>query len=417
MPPKRMRKSRKPVKKSNMKSSRRVMMGIQRQSVLWATKRDVQLPPRGSRPQTPVDVQWPLGHLVGCLTVAEKATITDFLKAGVSVITDYSGCGQAERAIDDIAYILGLSPENCVVNERSCDIQAHCRDLLRGLRGQGCIQTDMRLRMPGVVREALEKLIARYSKEMQEKKSQSRSPDQIFTKKQMGQEFVKEAADIMKQHMGLYKSDVRVPCERHRHAGRGCLAYPQKGDDKKYRLLVAGMSCLDWSAKGSKIGVFGVGAMAWCTLMWDMLNDPPDVRSRVGILECTLTYDEEHIRLALQSVGATVDSAVFSPHMLGVPCQRFRKYMVVLFGDQPSRPKWSDPSATFSKKNLLGTFGRICHLSGSEYMKDTSKAETREMTEKLAIRNHMPIRTADGKRWAMVDVLGKGVIQRYQQHK
>lgn len=86
---------------------------------------------------------------------------------GVTLSTDYSGSGQAERVAHDlhVATQAALCAECPAVGIlRSCDVDGHCRQILETMN-VGCVFGDMTERLPQTVRVALGKLCERSNAE------------------------------------------------------------------------------------------------------------------------------------------------------------------------------------------------------------------------------------------------------------
>eukprot|EP00959_Pyramimonas_sp_CCMP1952_P413205 8658586-Pyramimonas_sp.AAC.1 len=149
--------------------------------------------------------------------------------------------------------------------------------------------------------------------------------------------------------------------------------------------------------------------------MWDILNNAGRLY-KAAILECTQNYNPHHIEKVLASIGGTVDSVVFSPHHIGAPCMRHRKYMVVTF---TGGWQWKDESTRLCKSNFLKMFGAGINpsLTGSIYLDQTPKDHIREHIERMAKSSHMPIRDGNGKRWRMFDVMNRSDRAQVLRHK
>ena len=178
-----------------------------------------------------------------------------------------------------------------------------------------CVHEDMVDRMPVVVKCELEALLLHYRSIFPAGKIGVKKRDEVTT------EFLDAAVEIMLRHRHLFDPRCKTPCARHRKA---CHAYPYLllHDAQSFlRGNIAGMSCLDWSARGQQAGTCGKGAMAWLTLMWDYLNNVYDF----AIAERTKNYAHRHLQRVVTHCDGTVHEAIFSPTDLGFPASRGRK--------------------------------------------------------------------------------------------
>ena len=371
---------------------------------------------KGGAPFKPVDVNKPLAHLVDALDDAELKRARAFANQGVLLVTDYSGSGQAERVVRDMTEhvsdphdVAVLGQVNCA---RACDVNPVCQKILKGLPGGVCVGSDMTDRLPRVVSQEITDLVVSYKAKYKKALAATGKKSDKRVKQDLGDDFIRESFGILQKHAGLFDAGATFKCEKHEQQ---CRAYPSLDpaiSTTQIRMLIAGMECLDWASYGKQEGSFGKSALAWFTLMWDLLH----CRYDVAILECTRYFMHEQMAALLGNINAKVYTAVFSPHMLGVPSMRYRKYMIVTFEGGLDLKLDFSTDMSF-KKDLLQMFGRIPSGDGSAYMEFTGKEETRAYVDQLAKSQHMPLRTHAGQRWPMRQVLSKSDQERLKSHK
>ena len=248
--------------------------------------------------------------------------------------------------------------------------------------------------------------MASTSQSWQQGSAQTERKNPVLSR-EFGDRFIADAAKLFEAHGTTdFSPDKLGECYQH---GQPCKVYPTHGVAKgSLRCNISGISCLDWTSRGLEVGVFGKGALAFLTLMWDFCAGLYDV----GVLECTRKYRHQHIQTLLGPYGFCVYPVVFSPWMIGFPCNRFRKYMVVI---NTKTVSWNDGAALDLNK-LLGLLGRSVNMTGSVYLEDTQKAEIRAAIEKMAQDRHMPLRDGNRKRWPMSAVLPTGLKTLLSRH-
>eukprot|EP00959_Pyramimonas_sp_CCMP1952_P309050 6467495-Pyramimonas_sp.AAC.1 len=237
-----------------------------------------------------------------------------------------------------------------------------------GLLGDGCVGSDMTDRLPRGLSADLNALVSEYNeKYKQALAATGKKADKTITAA-LGKDFMTACFDALEQHAGTFDPSATFKCRKH---NQPCRAYPSLDpalSKHEFRVLIAGVTCLDWASYGKQEGSFGKSALAWLTLMWDLMH----CRYDFAILECTQHFMHEQMAQLLSNIGAKVYHAVFSPHMLGVPSMRHRKYMVVTFeGGLDLNLDFSD--GMDFKGDLLQMFGRAPDVDGSAHMQFTDK--------------------------------------------
>ena len=189
-------------------------------------------------------------------------------------------------------------------------------------------------------------------------------------------------------------------CCRH---NRKCAVFPAF-PASAIRLNVAGICCQDWSVRGKQAGSLGETIWAWCGYVWSLLCDEPDL----VICECTQLYRHEDLQTCLGH-KYHLAQAVFTVADLGIPCQRVRKYMVLVH--HSGKLKWRD-EMVMTKKRLLNLFGRQLRCDGHIFLEHTPKELRRDYIAEVAKAKHLPERDGRGQRWHQKALLTRSTQER-----
>jgi len=238
-------------------------------------------PPTGP---TADEVCDPIGYLLSGLTEEQTTAIKATLASGIMLWTDYSDSGQAERAVSSLASAI-LGPEaNSVHLDRACDIDSSCQRFLQATYPGMCVFTDILQRMPVDLKAHLEAMLQAHYGEFVEAKQAALAKGEKFSKvcEEIGDRFLVQAAAALRGSPQQESLTVDcVACEKHCPAyRRRCLEPGQQGGIK---MLIAGVSCVDWSARGKQLGILGPTSLPFLTLMYEILH----CRYAIIVLECT----------------------------------------------------------------------------------------------------------------------------------
>lgn len=287
---------------------------------------------------------------------------------------------------------IGELKARCV---RASDVAPHCREVLCSLDVDNgpCVFGDMTERMPTALKAQLEPVLARF-----------RTPsNDVAVLKQLGNEFVEEAAKILAKH---FPSDphLKLHCSKH---FTNCLVHK---DSKRgsCTLMIAGVSCIDYTSMGKRRGVIGEGAMPFLTLVHEIREK----RYGISIIECTPAFNHKQLERLL-GPGFGVQYAVFSPLDIGHLASRTRKYTVVL---NEENLEWL-VEKELTTKLFLDEFGCAVQTIGSVYMTKTSQAAVDRVIGKMARMKHLTARDGQGCRWPMRRVLSPGYEFRLKEHE
>eukprot|EP00959_Pyramimonas_sp_CCMP1952_P016199 342810-Pyramimonas_sp.AAC.1 len=197
-------------------------------------------------------------------------------------------------------------------------------------------------------------------------------------------------ADVGAIQLNQYKAY----CYRHKC---DCRVHPSSGSHLIGHF--AGFSCTTVSFIGLKKG--WSGSSACCFMQWarDFLISSPDW----AICECAIGFDH-HTLAAIVGTTHDVYPIVVSPHQLGIPVSRIRKYMIIL---KRSSLRWipkveEDPAASF-----LELFGATPACLGQVYFR-APHSKVNAFLATLALERGLPATRAGGLQWHNRQLLGVG---------
>ena len=269
--------------------------------------------------------------------------------------------------------------------------------MLKGYDGDGCILGDLVARLPLETREEIDRMLT-YMRE------QSIGLDKAnHQEKQVA--FIRQAAKILRA--GAKKACWHSPqwCYRHH---RECPVTP-RCPPSVVRVNVAGICCQDWSIRGKQAGSLGETIWPWCGYVFSIMLDEPDI----VICECTQLYRHEDLEVCLGE-SYTIAHAVFTVSDLGIPCQRVRKYMVLIH--RHGKLAWKH-QMSFRKDRLLELFGRQVRCNGHIFLDHTPKELRRQYLDDLVAGKHLPARDGRGQRWHQKALLTKPGAQRLSEYE
>lgn len=201
---------------------------------------------------------------------------------------------------------------------RACDAAGHCLHLLTNLHDNPldgpCVFNDMTKRLPSALGQQLQDLLGRI------RASELPGPQSESLVVGPSTRYVQEAA-ILLNNVPPLDPTVKSHCEKRM---RPCLGNPLSTPGAT-SLLIAGVSCLDYTSMGKRNGVIAKGALPFMTLAYEIKNNKYDIT----VIECTPAFKQNHLAYLL-GLDFQVNFAWFSPCDLGHPASRTRQYIVVL---------------------------------------------------------------------------------------
>ena len=331
---------------------------------------------------------------------------------GLAMTSDYSGVGQHEMALRRIRGWLvdnrwqGHAPR--LTLQRSCDILPHAREaLLEAGTDDECVFGDMTKRMPIKLLEKVLLLRDKY-REIQKQAMDTISADKKAITEAKHEAEEKYLTDV-KELILAEKTDIHKQmswCVRHDCM---CLSHPLASHDQ-ITMSVAGISCIDWSMRGRKMGSLGDGCLSWTCYMREVIHYQYDI----VVLECTRCYQEADAIFMLGHLYV-FEYCIFSPSEIGVPSERWRKYMVFLH--RRGKVQWI-PGQELNREKFLKTFGRKLACDGHVYMDHTPEHMVDEHIGALAARQGMPARDEHGRSWKARSVmtrLSRARLESYEE--
>lgn len=338
----------------------------------------------------------------------------DKLQNGVMLLTDYSGTGQAEYALMRLAlFAVDRGREPKVHAARASDISPACRRFLKGLcmdipgleLPKTCVMGDLVSRQSLPFRNALITLTMDCRRRTSEPGPVDDSRRARF-EAQAAEKARKKWLAGVKALIKRYPTNVdkaSATCSAH---GQSCRVFPHH-ECGWITLLIAGISCLDWSSRGLRGRTIGKGALAWASFMRELMSYLPDI----AILECTRSYMHEDL-VAVTDAAYDTFPLVFSPTDVGIPSQRVRKYMVLLH--RRGHLRWK-ANCAIDGDRFMALFGRKMACDGNVYFADTPGEAVRAELRKWCERRHLPQKDADGRAFAFTDVLTRKQQVRFDE--
>ncbi|CAE7037690.1 unnamed protein product [Symbiodinium sp. CCMP2456] len=166
-------------------------------------------------------------------------------------------------------------------------------------------------------------------------------------------------------------------CFRHQKV---CPFWPPSSSDA-WHVEIAGSTCTPWSSSGKHLGWLDKESVP--CLVW--MHAVAGVRPAIVIHECTPTFDVEVMLRFFQDdyVGS---SLVFGPLDLGIPCNRLRRYTVLLRKDLCASP--SPRVLLFSEETFLQLVGARVASCAAMFLRATAE-EVRELVQHMADQRHV----------------------------
>ena len=333
---------------------------------------------------------------------------------GVRLYTDYSGCGQPEhvmKRVETWSKAHGYQPS--IIIDRCSDILPHCRTILTASTpAETCVLGDMTKRLPEDLLDEIEDAMSRHRALLQKtlleakqsrESQRKRTPPKATLRREHEVAFLKEVLGMLrKNEVDSGSCQCLAWCYKH---GRMCPSIPNPSGSE-ILIGAGGISCLDWSVRGLQGGTLGKGCLAFCTFMREARIIQPDIL----FCECTRLYPHEDIMLMLGDLY-DLHEATFSPSLLGIPAERWRKYMVCI--KKQGRVKWAaDRKLTFAR--LKSMFGQTLQCDGHVFLESTPDKMIYKKVQKDVATRHLASRDVYGGRWRPRDLLTAKTRQRLE---
>ena len=321
---------------------------------------------------------------------------------GLVVCTDYSGLGQPEYAlkrIQDWAYEKHAC-KSSVEFQRSGDLLPEaCKVLAESSPRSTCVFGDMMKRMPKDINAKLNEILQRHRTEQELSMSASvgRQAKQA-SKRASEKKYLAEAKKLILDEDPAVCTQWQSWCKKHKAM---CHVHKFKGTGRGHiRMSIAGITCVDWSSRGIKKGTLGKSCMAFTAYMREVIHTLPDV----VLLECVRQYQEGDAILMLEH-NYHYTGLVFSPSEIGLPIERYRKFMVFLLRSGSGKElKWKE-GLQLCRGTFLAAFGRTKACNGHVFMDGTPDHCVSNAIAQKAAHKFMPPRDQFGRLWTFRDFL------------
>ena len=147
---------------------------------------------------------------------------------------------------------------------------------------------------------------------------------------------------------------------------QGCQVHPPpEVRGTRLYINVSGNTCTPWSTMGSRMGWLHESSIVLLAWLWSLVESRPELI----VNECTHRFDVEAFE-SLLSKWYVVQSCVYSPHHLGVPAKRHRRYTLCVRKDMVSASMpWALTSLEENFWRRMELTGRIFFRAPKRYLK------------------------------------------------
>ena len=287
---------------------------------------------------------------------------------GLTITTDYSGTGAAEFAVLEILAALqrrGHSLDKRSVRVASAsDIKRVCQQIVVESHPEaepGCVFGDLLQRLPEQLLQDITRRQLHYNK-LAARVAMSANDISQQQMDAFGSEFFQEVVTVLIEAT-LPEETPSCYCFKHDNNCRW-LPPPRRHSGEVYG-NISGVSCIPWSAFGSKDGWLSESSLPFFAWAFSMRHGNFDFI----VIENTPQFDE-CVAKSMFSDIYTIDAIIFCPSEVGFPVSRPRKYVVML---RRAALRWARP---FNRHEFLATFGRDLRMHAADYY----RAEERVVT-------------------------------------
>ena len=260
--------------------------------------------------------------------------LLESLKRGVRLSTDYSGMGCPEMSMENIISAAANhfghheSLNFNVVCHRAADIEDHARKVLLSRSGPTTpmhVFGDICERIPAAALTDMNALQRQAEKRLQAIRRRGceegvREDPKII--KALGAKLRKDCEEVMK----CVEIDQDRVAKCYKHPGKACRVAPPRprpGDRNWIDMVIAGVTCTDYSSMGDHKGNVGRSIIVFHAFAAQTLADEPTF----VLLECTKRFDTSNLKLFTPKY--TIRHLQMCPCDLGIPTRRVRKFMLM----------------------------------------------------------------------------------------
>ena len=332
------------------------------------------------------------------------AALLNTLLCGIRLCTDYSGMGCAEMALANIIAGMGGDFPN-VFCHRASDILPHARALLlshTGVAAPRHVFGDLFDRIPTAAFKEMQTAQRKISKKVRQAWQTHTEFKARAICRALGLELCAECERIMSQPCHAISRTRKAWCYKH---NRCCCVSGSSSDSAGIiTILVAGVTCTDYSSMGSGLHNTGATVLAFYAFAYQILADLPEI----VILECTVLFDTTVLRIfSDEYVIQVID---FSPRELGVPSSRPRKYMLLT---RTSKIRLHLPFDRFHFGKLF--FARRT-ASSQLYIVVSDEFRQEGLINSLR-KQRGYLKLLDGRPWTLRQVLAPGMFSRLNGYR
>ena len=386
-------------------------------------------------------------HQVGCLQFFMKA-----VESGIHLSTEYSGIGTAEEACrclvravvklqnQDLSLGLDVDSESQAAKgllfvQRSGDKDGSCRAVLlmqqEVLGVLHCVHGDIGERCNLDLWEHA----ASQVKIMQESQTCRKHIQPQAFAKDIFKEFMKQDLRSVKGLCYAHECHCPLaPCEAPPHRAlfdsppplstasdsdvesdskpaAPAAAPPEAGYPlRRFRLHVAGFSCIDWSGMNrQRKGWCGDTLLPFCQWLAERMQFDEDC----VIGENTIGFDVDTLAEIVEAHGFTCDTLQVSPVLLGEAVERQRLYIIML---RKSRFRWRKTEVNDLQASFSAIFGNDVLMAPAEKFRAPSTM-VEEFVSGLANAAKLPPATRSGRKWSCFQAMSASMRDRLKAHE
>ena len=264
------------------------------------------------------------GAGVGTKAVLQKLSSTD-----VVITTSYSGIGVAETSLPFLQD--ALAAHGCDLKYTlygATDIDPLCRRMLLEHHERSQSQHvfgDLLERVPQYAVDVLRKMQQNYRAKLDSHVAASAkcpAQEKRAAISKYGRAFVTAGLAYLEK-FPLTRTST---CFCHKHSQQ-CLLWPSAEADCLH-VEIGGNTCTPWSSAGKQLG--WLDAVSIPCIVW--LHSVRQANPSIVINECTPSFDADVLLRLMHGTHHYV-SNVFGPSLMGIPCNRDRRYTVLIRKD------------------------------------------------------------------------------------
>lgn len=252
------------------------------------------------------------------------------VQGGLAVRTFYSGIDTPSICLNYIVEALKICGQDIgkgVHVVHGADIKTACQQImLNSENGPEHVFANIHERLPAKLAHTLASLEERYVQLKELKKSKdSRAPSAVA---EIGEGIVQQVMAVMRS-LELHKAEIFSEiatswCQRHGQECPCCRNKTGKSEDFGLSIVIAGSTCVAWSAAGLRMKFMHPSFATFVAMMVEIRATGPDL----FVHECTTEFPAELLEVMLGQMYTVTVFPELDPRQLGWPMHRLRQYVV-----------------------------------------------------------------------------------------